>query len=135
MKCKILVSESIWNKIIQALIPSLPIIACQVSKNCILSKSVASLVDPDIAKQSSLPTISMLKSNIEFLFLDDPCLREEAFSRICWLLSSQEKSRELLPGFNTLYDTSLAGICKIKKVLDVNKIRRTEHFYQVRKNL
>ncbi|CAG9862356.1 unnamed protein product [Phyllotreta striolata] len=130
LKCKLIVSETIWNKIIQALVPALPIIICQLTKNCILYKSVASLVDPDVAAQSCLPAVSMLKSNIQFLFLEDPSLRDEAFSRICWLLSSQEKARELLPGFNALYDTSLVGIFRSKKMLDLNKMRRTEHFYQ-----
>ncbi|XP_056634769.1 rotatin-like isoform X1 [Diorhabda sublineata] len=130
LKCKILVSDSVWNKVIQALIPSLPIITCQVSKNSILGKAVLSLADPDIAKESLLPTVTMVKCNVEFLFLDDPHWKEEAFSRICWLLSSQENARELLPGFNTLYDTSLTGICKVKKIVDINKFRRTDHFYQ-----
>ncbi|CAG9829728.1 unnamed protein product [Diabrotica balteata] len=130
LKCKMIVSESIWNKVIQALIPSLPIITSQITNKSILGKSLIYLVDPDVAKESLLPVISMIKCNVEILFLDDSVWREEAFSRICWLLSSQDNFRELLPGFNTLYDTSLTGICKIKKMVDVNKIRRTEHFYQ-----
>ncbi|XP_074031734.1 rotatin homolog anastral spindle 3 isoform X2 [Leptinotarsa decemlineata] len=130
LKCKILVCEAIWNKVIQTLIPSLPIIACHASKNSALGKTVMNLMDPDTSRDSLIPPIVMLKCNIQLLFTDDAYLREEAFSRVCWLLSSQENSREMLPKVNTLYDTSLAGVCRLKKVVDINKMRRTEHFYQ-----
>ncbi|KAJ8960102.1 hypothetical protein NQ317_012334 [Molorchus minor] len=33
MKCKIVVSDSVYNKVVETLIPSLPIIVCHISKN------------------------------------------------------------------------------------------------------
>ncbi|CAH1155943.1 unnamed protein product [Phaedon cochleariae] len=130
LKSKILICETIWDRAVQALLPSLPIIACHATNNSILGKTLISLMDPDASKDACIPKISMLKCNIEFLFSEEVYLREEAFSRISWLISSQEKSREMLPRFNTLYDSSLSTVCRLKKVVDVNKSRRTEHFYQ-----
>ncbi|KAJ8927426.1 hypothetical protein NQ314_020096, partial [Rhamnusium bicolor] len=130
LKCKVLVCESVWNKIIEALIPSLPIIACHTNKSSPLGKSIMTLMDPDMAVNVCMPPIAMLKCNIQFLFANDAYLRDEAFSRIYWLMASQENSREMLPKFNTLYDKALANVCHLKRVVDVNKVRYTEHFYQ-----
>lgn len=132
LKCKILVCESIWDKVIQSVVPALPIIACNANRATPLGKSIIGLMDPDLAKDIHLPFISMLKTNIQFLFLDDAPIREEAFSRLCWLLSSQENCRDYLPKMNMLYDNTIACACFPKAQSDVNKGRKgNDHFYQV----
>lgn len=89
-------------------------------------------MDPDTSKDILLPQTAMLKTNIQFLFIEDVALRDEAFSRLCWLLSSQQNCREFLPKVNMLYDNSLASACLPKVPPDVNKVRRgNDHFYQV----
>lgn len=89
-------------------------------------------MDPDTSKDILLPEIAMLKTNIQFLFLEDVALRDEAFSRLCWLLSSQENCRDYLPKLNMLYDNSIACACLPKTPVDVNKVRKgNDHFYQV----
>ncbi|CAH1953846.1 unnamed protein product [Acanthoscelides obtectus] len=130
LKCKILVSDTVWNRVIQALIPSLPVIACHCKRITMLGKTFLNITDPDTAKALFLPQLSILKSNLQLLFSEDAYLRDEGFSRICWLLSSQENARALLPKFSSLYDPSLANICRLKRIIDVNKLRRSEHFYQ-----
>ncbi|KAJ8948142.1 hypothetical protein NQ318_009229 [Aromia moschata] len=130
LKCKLLVSDSVYSRVVEALIPALPIVLSHVTRTSPLGKTLVMLTDPDTAANSSIPSIAMLKCNVQLLFSNDAYLRDEAFSRICWLLASQEKSREMLPKFNTLYDTALANVCRLKRVVDINKVRYTEHFYQ-----
>nr|CAI5848647.1 unnamed protein product [Callosobruchus analis] len=130
LKCKILVSDSVWNRAIQALIPSLPAIACHTNRTSALSKTILSITDPDTAKALFLPELSVLKGNVQLLFVEDAFLRDEGLSRLCWLLSMQEDAKTLLPKFANLFDPSLANICRLKRIADVNKMRRIEHFYQ-----
>lgn len=131
LKCKILVCESIWDKVIQSILPALPIIGCHAGKANI-GKSIIGLLDPDTAKDIHMPQVAMIKTNIEFLFLDDAAIRDEAFSRLCWLLSSQPNSREFLPKMNMLYESAIGNACLPKAPIDVNKARRgKDHFYQV----
>ncbi|XP_018573187.1 rotatin [Anoplophora glabripennis] len=130
IKCQTVVSEAVWNKIVQALIPSLPIVICHAKKNSPIGKAIITLLDPDRITENFIPPIVMLKCNVEFLFAKETYLREEAFSRICWLLTSQKNSGDLLPKFNTVYDTALANVCYLKTVVDINKTRFTDHFYQ-----
>jgi hypothetical protein len=74
----------------------------------------------------------VIKGNVHILFGYESATREEAFSRLCWLLASQTDSREMLPRLNNLHDKALPNACQIQRLLDVNKNRTTQHFYQVR---
>lgn len=131
IKCRTVVSEAVWNRIIQALIPSLPVVICHVKKNTLVGKTVMILLDPDTATENGIPSIVTLKCNAQLLFSKESYFRDEGFSRICWLLTAQENSRELLPKFNMVYDTTLSNVCCLKLVMDINKSRFTDHFYQV----
>lgn len=58
-------------------------------------------------------------------------VRDEAFSRLCWLLAQQENARTLLPRLNNINDKILANICQITLAsFDVNKSKSTDRFYQ-----
>lgn len=37
----------------------------------------------------------------------------------------------MLPRLNNLYDKALPNVCQIQRILDINKHRTTQHFYQV----
>lgn len=69
---------------------------------------------------------------MELLFANDATIRNEAISRICWLLASQEGARDLLPKLSNLQDKALASVCQLRLVYDVNKNRNTQHYYEVR---
>ncbi|KAJ8910706.1 hypothetical protein NQ315_002033 [Exocentrus adspersus] len=112
LKCRILVSEEAWNKIVQALIPALPVLVCHCSKDVTLGNALLTLIDPDVAEENQA------------------YLRSDAFSRICWLLTSSERLRGSLPRFKAVFDSSLANVCYVKATVDVNKSRTTDHFYQ-----
>ncbi|XP_044270747.1 rotatin isoform X1 [Tribolium madens] len=130
IKCKILVSGDIWDKIVEALIGSLPVLLCHVTKKESLGRSLLDITDPDTAETLFLPKSEVVKANICLLFTDESQVREEAFSRLCWLLAAQTDSKEMLPRLNNLYDKALPNVCQIQRLFDVNKNRTTQHFYQ-----
>ena len=49
LKCNILVPDDIWNVIVQAFIPVLPILACYADKSTTLGQNVMTMLDPDRA--------------------------------------------------------------------------------------
>lgn len=131
IKCKILVTEDIWNRIIVSLIGAFPILLCFCDKSTSMGKSILNMIDPDTAENLLLPKIEVIKGNLLALFNHDGNIREEAFSRLCWLLASQHDSREMLPRLNNLYDKALPNVCQCQRILDINRIRVVHHFYQV----
>lgn len=64
------------------------------------------------------------------LFVDDKIAREEAVSRLLWLLSTQYSNKEYLPRLNNINDKSLSYVCQIKRLYDFNKTRSTNNLYQ-----
>lgn len=84
------------------------------------------------------PVVEVVKGNIHMLYSNDGAVREEAFSRLCWLLGTQKNSRDLLPRLSSLYSNnkSLMNACQLKRVVDLNNKTRNshninQHFYQV----
>ncbi|XP_031350383.1 rotatin isoform X3 [Photinus pyralis] len=130
LKCQILVTESIWNKVIDAILPVLPILICHATKMTVLGRSIVGILDPDTAKTFLIPPLEVLKSNLCLLFVGDSLAREEAVSRLCWLLTTQTNSRNLLPRMNSLRDKALSKACHVQRVADINRERPAQHFYQ-----
>lgn len=130
LKCKIIVCEQVWNQIVETLISIFPILCCYATKKTPLGRTIINILDPDVGKSMLLPDITIIKSNIQLLYTEESLLREEAFSRLCWLLATQPNSRQTLPRLNNLYDKALANICTKQIQFDVNKFRQTQHFYQ-----
>ncbi|XP_076250090.1 rotatin homolog anastral spindle 3 isoform X2 [Rhynchophorus ferrugineus] len=130
LKSKQIMSKNLWMQCLEVLVPALPFLLCYANNNSALGRLIINLVDPDTSRSLLLPDIVMLKCNIQLLYSRDSQLRDEAFSRLCWLMASQENSREFLPKLNTIYDKALSNIFSIKNITDINKIGKTEHFYQ-----
>lgn len=63
--------------------------------------------------------------------MEDAAIRNEAITRILWLLSAQENSKDLLPKINSLEDKTLISVCHSKIVYNVNKNRNIQHYYEV----
>lgn len=68
---------------------------------------------------------------MEILFCADAQARDEAVSRLCWVLASQDNAAKLLPRLNNLHDKMLASACQVLRPIDLNRNRNTQHFYQV----
>ncbi|GJQ85225.1 hypothetical protein Trydic_g13065 [Trypoxylus dichotomus] len=130
LKCKILVTEDIWNSVVEALILTFPSLLCFVDQTTPIGRTLMSFLDPDTAQSMGLTTLEILKGNCCLLFSEDSSVRDEAVSRLCWFLASQGDTRDLLPRINNLFDKSLGLCCQIRHVYDLNKVQATQHYYQ-----
>ncbi|KAF5272203.1 hypothetical protein FQA39_LY01285 [Lamprigera yunnana] len=130
LKCKILVMDNIWNKVVQAVIPIIAILACHSTKKTILGRTIVGILDPDNGKSLLIPTLEILKGNLCLLFVNDKITREEALSRLLWILTLQKDSRDLLPRLNSLQNKVLNNILHIQKPSDINRDRSSQQFYQ-----
>jgi hypothetical protein len=72
-----------------------------------------------------------LKGNLRLLFCGDPLTREEAVSRITWLMAREERAYEKLPDFSSLRGVLLNSVCLTDRPVDLGLRRIQNHFYQV----
>lgn len=73
----------------------------------------------------------LLKGNSNLLFTRNNIVKEEAISRLCWILSTDTDARDMLPRLHNLRHKTLTSICELKFPLDINKVRNGHQFYQV----
>jgi hypothetical protein len=73
----------------------------------------------------------VLKGNLRLLFCSDPLTREEALSRITWLMAREERAYEKLPDFSSLRGLLLNSVCLTDRPVDLGHSRIKQHFYQV----
>lgn len=59
IKCKILVSDDIWQRSIEALIPTLPILLCHADKSTPIGRTVSGILDPDVGKSLFLTDLEV----------------------------------------------------------------------------
>lgn len=59
IKCKILVSDKIWQKCIEAIIPALPILLCYADKETPIGRTVSGILDPDVGKSLFLTKLEV----------------------------------------------------------------------------
>jgi hypothetical protein len=72
-----------------------------------------------------------LKGNLRLLFCSDPLTREEAVSRITWLMAREARAFEKLPDFSSLRGVLLNSVCLTDRPLDLGHRRLQHSFYQV----
>ncbi|XP_017780002.1 PREDICTED: rotatin [Nicrophorus vespilloides] len=130
IKSKILVSDDIWQRTVEALVPNIPILLCHANKSN-LGRTIMNLLDPDRSRNLNIPLCEIIRGNVGLLFCENSHIREEAVSRLCWILTStKEENRDLLPRINNLHDRGLGFVCCVEKAIDYNKYKATQHFYQ-----
>nr|CAD7257485.1 unnamed protein product [Timema shepardi] len=130
-KGKFLMSDQMWRKFLENLIPALPLLLCYADKVSALGRSVSKMLDPDVSSSILLPTLTALKGNLCLLFSTEPSLRDEAIARLTWLLTKEEKSYEKFPNFSALRGVVLNNICMVEKPLKMVDKRTTSAFYEV----
>lgn len=60
LKCKILVTDKVWNKVVEALIPSLPVLLCHTNRVTSLGRTLLGMLDPDNAKSLYLTDLQVI---------------------------------------------------------------------------
>lgn len=66
LKCKILVSDSIWQLVIDAISATYPMLICFADKQSSLGNAITGIFDPDVAKTYSIPQLDV-RFNITYI--------------------------------------------------------------------
>lgn len=111
LKSKFVMSDLCWIDFLDALTPCLSLLQCFADKSTSLGRCIIKMFDPDVAKSTGLPQIELLKGNIRLLFSKNTLTRDEAISRLFWLLNKENSSNKKLPKMSVLTSLNLSGIC------------------------
>lgn len=68
---------------------------------------------------------------MRFLFNKNTDIRNEAVSRLYWLLTTEKNSNKKIPKIKTLEDRSLSNIFQFDYMIDITKTKTASQFYQV----
>nr|XP_022921045.1 uncharacterized protein LOC111429379 [Onthophagus taurus] len=120
-KSSTVVSESIWRKVLEIILLTFPALACFAKDTSSLGQLVLDIVDPDRGQSMGMTLDSIFKSNLSLLFSRHASVRNEAISRLCWLLSIQLDHNKLLPRLNYV-SNKLHNVCFAKYQVDVNHL-------------
>ncbi|KAK2582399.1 hypothetical protein KPH14_004718 [Odynerus spinipes] len=127
LKGKVQVDEAGWLKILEALIPVLPLLQCYAHSSTIIGRCITKMLDPDISNSIHLPYLEVLKGNLRLLFSTDSDVREEASCRLIWLLSKEKHSSKKFPRLSSLHGLPLSSLCIFERQ---SVFKRLEGNYQ-----
>ncbi|XP_021941770.1 rotatin isoform X2 [Zootermopsis nevadensis] len=131
LKGKFLLPEPAWRSFLERLIPALPLLQCYADKTTSLGRTVVKIFEPETSQSIYLPMAEVLKGNLRLLFCSDPLTREEAVSRLTWIMNREERAFEKLPDFSSLRGLLLNSVCLTDRPVDLDHRRMQQHFYQV----
>ncbi|XP_058829123.1 protein rotatin homolog [Topomyia yanbarensis] len=108
-----------WTDLLDIILPTLPLLqtVAIIKKHSTLSRAIVALLHPD----SELPVVDLIRGNLRFLFQDDSDLREEALTRVLFLISSINNNQHYSPNIDHIRDTISNAICLVKSKYDVAK--------------
>ncbi|KAL9703786.1 hypothetical protein quinque_007304 [Culex quinquefasciatus] len=108
-----------WTDLLDVILPVLPLLqtVAMISKHSTLSRAIITLLHPD----SGIPLPDMIRGNLRFLFQDDGEIREEALTRVLFLMTLPGNARQYAPNIEHIRDTISNGICVMKSKYDVGK--------------
>ncbi|XP_055535031.1 protein rotatin homolog [Wyeomyia smithii] len=106
-----------WSDLLNIILPVMPLLQALaiVKKHTTLSRAIIALFHPD----SGLPALDLLRGNLRFLFQDDADIREEALTRVLFLLSTSHQNYS--PNIEHIRDTISNSICLVKSKYDIAK--------------
>ncbi|XP_063216459.1 rotatin isoform X3 [Bacillus rossius redtenbacheri] len=111
LKGKFLMSDQMWRKFVESLIPTFPLLLCYATKATALGRAITKMLDPDVSSTILLPDFVVFKGNLCLLFLlDRPSQRQEAAARLAWLLAKQPRSSDLLPDLSAVSAVEIGHI-------------------------
>ncbi|XP_062560483.1 protein rotatin homolog [Armigeres subalbatus] len=108
-----------WNDLLDIIAPVLPLLqtAGILKGHCTLSRALFALLHPD----SQLSAADLLRGNLRYLFQNDADIREEALTRVLYLMSVAPNAHQYSPNIEHIRDTLANAICLTKSRYDVAK--------------
>ncbi|KFB47543.1 hypothetical protein ZHAS_00015506 [Anopheles sinensis] len=117
-----------WDDIQEILVPVMSLLQTAVvgSEETQIRKTVVGMLHPDFG----LPWLVMLQGNLRLLYHEDRTLRQEALTRVLFLLTSVERSdKRFVPRLEHISDTIPHDLCLVKYPYDPPRPRMTEKYH------
>ncbi|XP_053670517.1 uncharacterized protein LOC128720842 [Anopheles nili] len=117
-----------WMDVRELLLPVAPLLQTVAvgQEQTKLRKAVLAMFHPDFG----FPWLDVLQGNLRFLFHDESAIREEALTRVLFLISSVEQSEEFIPRIEHIGDTIPNGICLLSFPFNIERQQST-NVYEV----
>ncbi|XP_043681789.1 rotatin isoform X1 [Vespula pensylvanica] len=127
LKGKVQADETGWLKILETIIPVLPLLQCYAYSSTVIGRCITKMLDPDIFNSIHLPYLEVLKGNLRLLYSVECDVREEASCRLIWLLGKEKDSIKKLPRLSSLHGLPLSSLCIFERP---SVFKRLEGNYQ-----
>uniref|UniRef100_A0A182P9D1 Rotatin N-terminal domain-containing protein n=1 Tax=Anopheles epiroticus TaxID=199890 RepID=A0A182P9D1_9DIPT len=117
-----------WADVQEILLPIVPLLQTVAvgREETKLRKAVINMFHPDFG----LSWLAILQGNLQLLFHLESSVREEALTRVLFLISSVEQSEQFAPRIEHISDTIPNGICLLSFPYDIRRPKMT-NVYEV----
>uniref|UniRef100_A0A182JWF6 Rotatin N-terminal domain-containing protein n=1 Tax=Anopheles christyi TaxID=43041 RepID=A0A182JWF6_9DIPT len=117
-----------WTDVQEILLPIAPLLQTVAvgREESMLRKAVINMFHPDFG----LPWLDILQGNLRLLFHLESAVREEALTRVLFLISSVEQSEKFAPRIEHISDTIPNGVCLLSFPYDIRR-QQIANVYEV----
>lgn len=98
----------------ELILPILPLLVSLALSPTKLGQLISSIIDPDA--DNHMPTITLIKSNIVWLYLRDNHFRSEGLNRLSYMLQKMETAPIYLPNINHMTDVLQPNLCLVNPI-------------------
>lgn len=105
-----------WKLLKDLLFPILPLLQCWTTRSTKLGEAILSLVHPDGEVTNGF---EVTEATVRLLFSSDPIIRDEAVSRILYIVNSHPKAQDFLPKIPQIADTVSNDIALLDYQIDM----------------
>lgn len=95
-------------------LPILPLLVSLALSPTKLGQLISSIIDPDA--DNRMPTITLIKSNIVWLYSRDNHFRSEGLNRLSYMLQKMETAAIYLPNINHMTDVLQPNLCLVNPI-------------------
>lgn len=95
-------------------LPVLPLLVSLALSPTRLGQLISSIIDPDA--DNRIPTITLIKSNIVWLYSRDNHFRSEGLNRLSYMLQKMETAAIYLPNINHMTDVLQPNLCLVNPI-------------------
>lgn len=103
-----------WKITSELFLPVIPLLASLALSTNRLGQLISSVIDPDA--DNRMPTITIIKSNVVWLFSRDNHFRSEGLHRLTYMLQKMENAANYLPNINHVRDVLQANLCLVNPI-------------------
>ncbi|XP_059479070.1 uncharacterized protein LOC132198833 [Neocloeon triangulifer] len=119
IRCRILVSPSLWSQVASVITFLIPVLVAKADDHRTLQEVILNYFD---LSNKNLSTLELLKGNSCLMFSKNESVRTEATDRLLQLLKQDERSYLMWPQTSTIQITNaaMASLCLVQDPIELN---------------